>query len=85
MYNIIDNIKILLFEHANPFIKDNKGNLPLHYAKHEIIKFLLQRTMTLIHVNLQPNIRASMMRIRVGLTFYLGLTDEEIHSMLLRY
>ena len=85
MYNIIDNIKILLFEHANPFIKDNKGNLPLHYTKHEIIKFLLQRTTTLIHVNLQPNIRASMMRIRVGVTFYLGLTDEEIHSMLLRY
>lgn len=85
MYNMRDNIKILLFEHANPFIKDNKGNLPLHYAKNEIIKFLLQRTMALIHVNLQPNIRASMMRIRVGITFYLGLTDEEIHSMLLRY
>ena len=81
MFDMIDNVKILLFEHANPFIKDNNGNLALDYAKNEIIKFLLQRTMTLISVNLRSNVRASMMRIRIGLIFYLGLTEDEIRLM----
>ena len=81
MFGMTDNVKILLFEYASPFIKDNKGNSALEYAKNEIIRFLIQRAMSLVSVNLGTNVRAAMMRIRVGLTFYLGLTDDEIRSM----
>ena len=45
-YNNIEALQILLYELANPLIKNNEGETPFDVATDPVIQFILQRAWT---------------------------------------
>lgn len=45
-YNNIEALQILLYELANPLIKNNEGETPFDVATDPVIQFILQRACT---------------------------------------
>jgi hypothetical protein len=39
----VESVKVLLYECADPYRKDNEGNPPLFYAKEYLVKFFISR------------------------------------------
>jgi ankyrin repeat protein len=65
----IESIMILLYELANPFIKDNQGKMAIDLAQEYKIKFMLKRVSTLYLVNGVLSVKRFVENLRNGLNF----------------
>ena len=71
MYNILNNVQILLFQFASPLIIDNDGKIPENYTSDIVIKFYLKRAKNIYEVNImRNNIEKSLRYIRFGIMSY---------------
>ena len=78
MYNVVENVKVLLYEYASPFKMDHEGKYPGDYAVDTVIKFFIDRMKTLVNFNLKLNIQESLKRIRNGLRFFFELPTQDL-------
>ena len=78
MYNVVENVKVLLYEYASPFKMDHEGKYPADYAVDTVIKFFIDRMKTLVNFNLKLNIQESLKRIRNGLRFFFELPTQDL-------
>ena len=76
--NYLDCVIVLLYELANPMIKDKKGNLPIYYTSFAItentgiIKELLQRVTCIVKMNKYRSWKEYASSIRKGIEFFLN-------------
>ena len=65
----IESVMILLYEFANPFIKDNQGKMAIDLAKDYNILFMLKRVNTLYLINGVLSVKKFEENLRNGLNF----------------
>ena len=80
MYNILNNVQILLFQFASPLIIDNDGKIAENYTSDIVIKFYL-RAKNIYEVNiLSNNIEKSLRYIRFGIMSILNISESDIYK-----
>ena len=80
MYNILNNVQILLIEFASPLIIDNDKKIPEYYTNDIVIKFYLKRAKNIYEINiLRNNIEKILRYIRFGILSILNITEADIY------
>ena len=81
MYNILNNVQILLFQFASPLIIDNDGKIAENYTSDIIIKFYLKRAKNIYEVNiLSNNIEKCLRYIKFGIMSILNISEGDIYK-----